>query len=259
MDIEEKSTPRRQGIQSLEIGLKVLDTMVSLGEPSPLSVIAQEADLSASQAHRYLTSLINAGMAEQDRSSGRYRVGPAAIRLGLATLARTDPFAIADSLIGGFSRETGATIQIAALGPMGPTIVRWFAGCPPLATSLTVGSILPLLGSTTGHVFLAFTPAEEISLLVEAESRMRPDRPLVDLEALRERVRSDGYARLSGVFVPGLRATSIPIRDIQGRAALVATILTAEADSGALDLEIYKGLSALCSTISQSIGFPGDF
>lgn len=252
---DHKGVNRRQGIQSLEIGLKVLDTLVSLGEPSSLSMIAQGANLSASQAHRYLTSLINAGMAEQASGTGRYGVGPAAIRIGLATLARTDPFAVADSMIGSYSKQTGATIQIAALGPMGPTIVRWFAGCPALTTSLMVGSLLPLLGSATGHVFLAFTPEEETRSLVEAEALKRPAWPLASLNELRERVRRQGFAHVSGSVVPGLRATSIPIRNIQGRAVLVATTLSPEGADEVTNGQIRIGLSDVCAKISQSIGF----
>lgn len=77
---------RRHGIQSVGIGLRVLDVLAAQDGAQPLGVIAAAADLSSSQAHRYLASLVTAGMARQDPASGRYDLGPAALRLGLGAL-----------------------------------------------------------------------------------------------------------------------------------------------------------------------------
>lgn len=66
---------RRQGIQSVGIGLRVLEVLASQNGAAALGAIAQASDLSASQAHRYLASLIAAGMARQDAATGRYELG----------------------------------------------------------------------------------------------------------------------------------------------------------------------------------------
>jgi DNA-binding IclR family transcriptional regulator len=67
-----------------------------LSEAATLGAVAKRSALSASQAHRYLASLIASGMAHQNPSSGRYDLGPQAIQIGVAALARTDVFAEAD-------------------------------------------------------------------------------------------------------------------------------------------------------------------
>ena len=41
----------------------------------------------------------------------------------------------------------------------GATVVRWERAAGFLVTSLGLGSVLPLLGSATGNVFLAWNPA----------------------------------------------------------------------------------------------------
>ncbi|MEK7834419.1 MAG: helix-turn-helix domain-containing protein, partial [Acidobacteriota bacterium] len=46
---EKNSSKQRKGIQSVEIGLKIMDAFVSLGRPSSLSEIAKASDLSLSQ------------------------------------------------------------------------------------------------------------------------------------------------------------------------------------------------------------------
>ena len=96
---------RSKGIQSVEIGLKMLAAVGDAGGPMPLSGLALRAGLSASQAHRYLSSLIAAGMVVQDPRSGLYDLGPGAIRLGLAGIARLDTFATADAGVADYVRH----------------------------------------------------------------------------------------------------------------------------------------------------------
>jgi len=243
---------RRHGIQSVGIGLRVLDVLASLDGPQPLGVIAAASGLSGSQAHRYLASLIAAGMARQDPANGRYDLGPAALRLGLGALRRVDAFQEANAAITEFCRETGRTVQMAALGPSGPIVVRWAMGTPPVITSLTVGSSLPLLRSATGHVFLAFRPDSHTRHIVERETAesLEP----IDVEALRRRVRADGYSSVSGPIVPGLRATALPIFDLQEEAVMTATVLATEAFKPEYDEPIRLRLTEVCDQVTAAIG-----
>lgn len=252
--VEEEIAPkRRAGIQSVEIGLNVLDALAGLGKPSALSAIVQRCGLSPSQTHRYLASLIVTGMARQD-PSGNYDLGPAALRLGLGALARTDIFQTADAAIARFVEETGRTVQIAALGPFGPTVVRWHVGSPPVVTSLQVGSMLPLLRSATGHIFLAFLPEHETRELVAKEMAAAKGLKPVDVEALRGRVRAAGESSVDGTVIPGLRATAFPIFDLQSRPVLTATMLSSEAFEPRYDKEAAAELREVCAAISAQIG-----
>ncbi len=244
----------RTGIQSVGIGLRVLDALASHAEPQALGVIAATSGLSASQAHRYLASLVAAGMARQDPDTGRYDLGPGALRLGLGALARVDAFNAANVAITAFVRETGRTIQMASLGPTGPVVVRWVMGFPPVTTSLMVGSTLPILRSATGQVFLAFRPENVTRQMVERETAAAKGLTEIDVEALRRRVREDGYATVSGSVIPGLRATALPIFDFQQEAVLTATVLANDAFEPSGDLAIRAALADVCDEVTRSIG-----
>lgn len=248
------SPSRRRGIQSVEIGLRVLQALARLDQAASLGAIAQASGVSASQAHRYLVSLMAAGMAQQDAASGRYDLGPAALQLGLGALARIDAFRIADKAIAEFVAQTGWTVQIAAFGPQGPTIVRWHMGRPAVMTSFTVGSVLPMLFSATGQVFTAYLPPAETAALIERE---RTKGQLTDkaIEALRQRVRAAGSAVVEGIMVPGLRAFAYPIFDIQGRPILSATALGPDALSQAGEPAALAELSRVCGEISRQLGW----
>lgn len=250
----EGAAKRRAGIQSVGIGLRVLDALASHDEPQTLGAIAAASGLSASQAHRYLASLVGAGMARQETDSARYDLGPGALRLGLGALARVDAFNAANTAITGFVRETGRTVQMASLGPTGPIVVRWVMGFPPVTTSLMVGSTLPLLRSATGHVFLAFKPENVTRQMVERETAAARGLTDVDVEAIRRRVREDGYATVSGSIIPGLRAAALPIFDFQQEVVLTATVLATDAFDPAGDPAIRAALADVCDGVTLAIG-----
>ena len=253
---DDDSNQRRRGIQSIEIGMRILDALARSEGPAPLSAIAQAAGMAAPQVHRYLQSLIASGMARQEPGSSRYDLGPAALRIGLAALARTDVFKVVDRVIDEFVDRSGQAVQIAALGPTGPTVVRIYNGRPPLLTTLHVGAVLPLLTSATGRVFLAFVPASETSVLVESEQRTYPALS-VTIPELRDSIRARGHSVETGTVIPGLNATAFPIFDLQGRALLVATALVTEATAPSR-ADAVKELGELCRQISSDLGWLPD-
>lgn len=246
-------SPRR-GIQSVGIGFRVLAALASEPEAATLGAVAKRANLSASQAHRYLASLVAAGMAAQNATSGRYELGPQAIQIGLAALARTDIFAEADPAIAAFTRETGRTTLVAARGPLGPTIVRWHPGRIPVITSLAVGSVLPLLRSATGHAFLGFMSDEEVAGVIANEKAHNRRGATIDTTVIRKQVRKAMSASVDEMLIPGLRATAVPILDIQNRAALVVTAIATSAFARKEDAAIIARLQTVCRSLTERLG-----
>jgi len=247
---------RRRGIQSVEIGLRVLGALAALDSAATLGAIAHASGMPASQAHRYLVSLIAAGMAQQDPATGRYDLGPAALRLGLSALARIDAFRITDAALTDFAERTGRTVQVAALGPLGPTIIRWAVGKPPVMTSFQIGSLLPLLSSATGQAFLAFVPPVETDHLL-AQELAASTLSLSDVDAMRARVRQAGFAHVDGAMIPGLRATAFPIFDLQARAILTATALAPAHIARKHEERTTAELGGVCREISRQLGWTG--
>lgn len=247
------AAPRR-GIQSVTIGFRVLAALAAEPGPATLSTIATHSNLSASQAHRYLASLVASGMAAQNAASGRYELGPQAIQVGLAALARTDIFAEADPAIAAFTRETGRTALVAARGPVGPIIVRWHTGRAPVTTSLAVGSVLPLLRSATGHAFLSFMSEAEVAGAIAQEKELDRHSANIDVAAIRKQVRKTMSASVDEMLIPGLRATAVPILDIQGRAALVVTVIATSAFARKQDAAIVEKLQSVCKALTERFG-----
>lgn len=246
---------KRAGIQSVEIGMRVLETLAGFGGARPLAAIVKGCGLSPSQTHRYLASLAEAGMVKQE-ANGTYDLGPAALKLGLSALARIDVFRIADEKLGEFCSATGSTVLLAALGPAGPTIVRWHMGRPPIVTSLSLGSVLSLVHSATGQIFLAFRPERETDHFVEEEMQRSRAIDEKDVEEIKKKVRAEGRALVGGTLIPGLHATAYPIFDLQSHAVLAATLVTLGGRTEQQNSQWALGLRSVCHEISQMVGRP---
>jgi DNA-binding IclR family transcriptional regulator len=246
----------RRGIQSVETGLRVLAALAANGGPAALTALGARAGLSPSQTHRYLQSLVVSGMAVQDATS-RYDLGPGVIRIGIAALARLNAFARAEAAMQRFVEETRRTALLSVWGELGAVCVRWYPGRPPVVTNFGVGSVMPLLHSATGHVFLGFLSPEEIAgplADARADGVAVPDIALIG-QSVRQ---SLSAATENGVFA-GLRTLASPIFDLQGRASLVATAIATDAFPHANDLSVADRLRSACrdATVESGGVWPG--
>ncbi|MBO9112631.1 MULTISPECIES: helix-turn-helix domain-containing protein [Rhizobium/Agrobacterium group] len=68
-----------RGVQSIEMGAKLLNVLVDEEEPMMLKVLARLAGIAPAQAHAYLVSYRKLGLIEQEEPAGRYRLGPFAL------------------------------------------------------------------------------------------------------------------------------------------------------------------------------------
>jgi DNA-binding IclR family transcriptional regulator len=121
-----------------------------------LKEIAAAADMPASKAHRYLVSLIRAGLVEQDPMSSRYDLGPFALNIGLVALDRLDRVRLGLNAIAEMRDEINQTTALAVWGDKGPVVVRWERPRRPITVNVITGTVLELLSSATGRVFAAW-------------------------------------------------------------------------------------------------------
>lgn len=215
---------RQRGVQSVEVSVRVLKAVAAAGGPTALSEIAARVGMPAAKVHRYLVSLIESDMITQ-RASGSYDLGAAAAEIGVAAIARIDVVNRAADGLPGLVDATGCTATLSVFGTMGPTMVRWERTSPPLITALGVGSVLPLLRSATGHVFLSWLPDRVVAPFVEAEGGSAPGE---DVASIRARVRADGIADAKEIYIPGLFALAGPVLDAQGQADAAVTLISTD-------------------------------
>lgn len=211
----------RRGIQSVEIGLRLIDVLRDAAGPLSLKALAAGAELPISNCHRYCVSFVRAGYVQQDPRTGRYDLGPRLLQAGLAALGRTDSVGVATEALEALVDETGNTGQLAIWGDRGPTIIRWIPGRTAVRTSMTVGTTLPLLTSATGRVFLAFLPRRQTAALAAHEAMAGGGDP----DALAAQALALGMGHVAGDHIPGLSAVAAPVLDAFGEAAAAITLV----------------------------------
>lgn len=232
----------RAGIQSVEVGFELLQALSQASGALMLRDLAAAAGMSAAKAHRYLVSFQRMGLVMQDPVSTRYDLGPAALRLGLASLNRLDAVKLARDRIPALLAETGHTLAIAVWGNQGPTMVHWAEAPQTVPVTLRLGDVMPLLTSATGRCFAAFMgqdgpDAQRIGPMLREElARVkklpRGGLPLLDVpqtpqevQAMLDETRAQGLGRVVHSLLPGVGGFCAPVFDAQGRLALGLVVL----------------------------------
>jgi DNA-binding IclR family transcriptional regulator len=255
----------RAGIQSVEVGFGLLQVLGDAAGPLMLRDLARAANMSAAKAHRYLVSFQRLQLVVQDASSTRYDLGPAALKLGLASLSRLDAVKLARERIALLMEEIGHTLALAVWGNHGPTIVHWEESPSAVTVNLRLGDVMPLLSSATGLCFAAYAPKEAIAPMLKeelarAQKQGRTELPgtLAEVRALLDEVRRRGVARVVDTLLPGIVAFCVPVFDSDGHIALGMVAL---GPAGTFDPEwggaVERPLRAAAIQLSSDLGYRG--
>ncbi len=241
------------GVQSVEIGLRVLRALVDARRPMMLKDIAKSLNMPAAKVHRYLVSLIRAGMVDQNGFGGRYELGSFALNVGLAAFNQLDVIRIAGVVTVELRDRTDQTSMLAVWGNYGPTIVRWEECRRPITVSVRgVGSVLRLLDSATGLVFAAFLPRDSTAEMINAEMGRR-DRAAVEKELTK--IRTRGLARVRGQQLTSVNALSAPVFDHTNKIVGAITLLGPESQFNAdWDGSLARELRSISTQTSKRLG-----
>ncbi len=224
------SVRKPRGIQSVVIGFRILDCLAEADTPMGLKALSEAAEMPASKLRFYLISFLELGLVSQDSGSGYYSLGPTALRLGLSALEKVDVIRMARDEMLQLADAVGFTTSLAVWGTHGPTIVDRIDGRNRTVLELRVGSVLPLRGSATGRVFMAFMPAAVVAPVLRREGRQIAANGLpahADPDASRKAIRAVRYARAAGTLVTEFTAVASPILDRAGTPVAVLSIVGA--------------------------------
>jgi len=250
----------KHGVQSIEIGMQVLRALAGGDRAMMLKDIAAAAGMPASKAHRYLVSLIRAGMVEQDRGTSLYDLGPLALHVGLAAIDRLDRVQLGLNAIAELRDQVNETTALSVWSDNGPIIVRDERPRRAITVNVVTGTALDVLSSASGQIFGAYLPREQISHLIEAE--LKDGRAPADckswpaIEAMFERIRSTGISTVSGYhLVPGVEAIGAPVFNAAGSITLTMLVVGIQ---GMFDMSadgpVVRQLKLAANQLSERLG-----
>jgi DNA-binding IclR family transcriptional regulator len=207
-----------RGIQSIEVGGRLLNALVAHATPMSLKDLAGAAEMAPAQAHGYLASYRRCGMVEQDAATGHYQLGPFAMRLATARLRTVPELVAATEATIDLARELGIMATLAVWGPHGATVVHRQDGDEVLNVNIRVGTMFAMEATATGYLFAAFAPAARRARAAVAGAEAPAAERIAE-------ARAKGYAMIREAPVPGVNAIAAPILDAAGEISAAITLI----------------------------------
>lgn len=254
-ETESANGARQQKVQAAEVGLGVLKALAELAPSTSLSKLAERLGMPASKVHRYLQALTASGFAEQDAVTNHYGLGREALQVGLAALGKLDVLKVAAAHLAALRDELNQTCFLAVWGNKGPTVVYVEPSLGAVTLVTQIGSVLPLLGSSTGLVFESFLGFAETAALRDEESPRLSDQQRKDVDEHVRQIRETGVHEIQGLLMPGINAASAPLFAMDNKLVGVVTVVgSGSVLTDQTQATAARRLHATAAAISQRMG-----
>jgi DNA-binding IclR family transcriptional regulator len=208
----------RRGIQSVEIAFRILDVLQKSQQSMALKDIAPLAGLTTSAANNYLVSLVRIGLAAADEKPGHYRLGPAALSLGVSAIQQIDGFEIVRREVTNLRDTTRQSAAVTTWTDDGPISLFKQDGDQRGAFEFRTG-LIPMLTSAAGKIYAARLPTNLTAPLIEQEWGAvfsgRADVGKFKEDATRE-LKRKGYTTIVRSDLSGYVSIAAPILDWNG-------------------------------------------
>jgi DNA-binding IclR family transcriptional regulator len=206
-----------QGAQAAVRAIRLLKSFTRAQPERSLVELSAAHGLTRTTTHRLLAALESEGLLARNPQTGSYRLGPAAIALGVEALQSHDLRDRFRPLLERLAADTGETATLEVLYDGEVLILDEVAGPRVLSSAGHIGTRWPLHATSTGKVLLAMQPAALAALRRPLARHTRTT--ITDMAALErelERVRERGYAIVLGELEDGFNAVAVPVRDALG-------------------------------------------
>jgi DNA-binding IclR family transcriptional regulator len=245
-------------VQSVDRAVSVLVLLARMGEAG-VTEIADELGVHKSTAFRLLATLESRGLAEQNVARGKYRLGFGVVNLASAVTASLDLTRVSRSVCEALAREVGETVNVAIHDGDSVINVDQVMGSSAVTTVNWVGKRNPLHATSSGKVFLAHMPAEDLDAHLGRPLPRFTRNTVTNPDDLRRQlgaVRANGHAFSLEELEVGLNAVAAPIRSFE---RTVVAALSASGPAYRLTpdrlVEVARQTVLAAATISERLGY----
>ena len=262
VETEKNGETLRQGIGSLEIGLRILDTLAESPRPMTLKNLSDRLELSPSRLHKYLVSLLRMGYIVHDNGSS-YTLGRACLTLGVAAIRRIDPIRLAFTAVEELNETTDKTVSVTVWNGQAPLVIKWLDSSYPVAVNIRLGLELSPFFSVSGRVFLANLPPERREAVLESFFQQPPALPRHHGKTLQqddfrqhlEQVRQDNLCCFYGDYLPDLNVAGSAIYDVNGNISSVVSLMGMAGDTDiSPGSRLHEALTSCVEQVTREIG-----
>jgi IclR family transcriptional regulator, KDG regulon repressor len=212
----------KEGPQRLSSVASAIELLKAFSEDEVeigISTLAKRLGVAKSTAHRLATTLMSENMLEQDRATGKYRLGIALFRLGTLVRRRMNVSEVARPHLFSLREKTNETVHLAILDGSDIMYVYFLESTQAVRMRSDLGLRKPAHCTAEGQAILAFSPPETVETVLAAGLHARtpqtitaPDKLLKALDSVRQR----GAAIEDEESEVGVRCVAAPVRNDAG-------------------------------------------
>ncbi|MDB5772110.1 MAG: Transcriptional regulator KdgR [Burkholderia sp.] len=192
-----------------------------------ISDLAKRLLLPKSTVHRLATTLIDAGLLEQNHENGKYRLGLVVFELGSLVRRKMDFSSEAKPFLMTLREKTSETVHLAILDNNSILYVNSLESKQAIRMTMDVGVRKPAYCTAEGKVLLAFQTPEALDRILAGKLSERTPHTIIDTESLRQElatIRMRGYAIDDEESELGLRSIAAPVRDYNGNVIAATSV-----------------------------------
>ncbi len=236
-------------IQSLQIGLNILDVLAEQKEPLKFTDIQNLTSMTKSNLYKYLSTLCEFGVVHRNPETNTYSLGQKLIQLGNIALGQSSIIELVIPYLKKINDNTNLTALLAVPSVNGPLITYISSADYGVNIGAQIGTTLPL-SSSTGIIYSAF-PNSQMKDWVSEEKLKLDKKELQMYETQKENAKKFFFASKIEPLVEHVSSFSVPILNYDKELLGAVTVVgyteivpkTADHPIGQQVLEISRQLS----------------
>jgi DNA-binding IclR family transcriptional regulator len=253
---------RDYSVQSVVRSFRIVDAIAGAEQEIGAQQISRMAGLHISTAFRFLQTLAQNGVVEQNPETGKYRLGFKLLAWGMQVLHQMDLRRDAIALLRELNENTRETVHMCVYDRDAAIYIEKIEGPAPLRGFSEVGKGAPLHCTGVGKVLMAGLSDQDLDDLLKRYSlrRFTPN-TITQARALKkelEHIRAQGYAIDDEEHEPGIRCVAVPVRSHTGK--VIASISIAGRTTSITPTRLPELIHTIRETaqkISTRLGYRG--
>ena len=203
-------------IQSLQIGIAIIDVVVNNGKPMRFVEIQEKTKMTKSNLYKYMNTLTQRDILIRENTTGLYHLGPKLIQYGASAIANQDVVELITPYLQTISAHSNCSVLLAVGTTNGPVIARIWSPGHTLNIGAQIGTLLPK-NSSSGKIFNVF-----YNKLITENWRLVSEPSMTDEDKEFHKIKEEKIAFAKEPLISSISSTSIPILSYSNE--LVGTI-----------------------------------
>jgi DNA-binding IclR family transcriptional regulator len=253
---------QRSTHQSLERGLRLVETVAANGALTSLAEAARRTGLHRSTAHHLLQTLVSLGYLRQDGETRGYELAAKPFQLTGRTWSPEQLATIAQPCLAELTRRSGEGSSFSVYRDGTVTVVAKREHDGPVRVVQDVGARRPLHCTAVAKAILPWLPAPELAgLMARLRFARHTPKTIVTraaFEAELRRIRASGHALDDEEHIEGIRCIAMPVFGHTGQVLGSICTLGPKSRMTYQRLRDLRGLlGELAAQLSSRLGYDG--